>query len=225
MNKNRIIKAFTKILYGIIFLSILTGCEKTSSVKDDTLKLAALKNVNFSYDSLAIYIGFPEGALESNKSFQELLEDDKKLYSDPAEYTIKINSYFFGDNTSEDAKDARFEGIINNLILDTIYSNPVEMKSDSFTIEKDKSKTLTINSLISLETHRLPGLYIFKQTVEGDYLDTKMVLELLYNIAGQEGSFNLPEIQQNIPTRASDETKELLSGILESGIFDEVSMD
>lgn len=207
---------FKLILLGGFLLS----CEKATEVVEDVQSLAALKNVEFSYDDLKANIRLPEGALTSDMSFQELLEEDSATYANPANYTMEISSYFIADNTKESAEDTKFDGMLMNLVMDTIYSNPIKAETEAFEIKKDQSKTIDIQANISLETHRLPGLYIFEQTVKGNDLDTKTLIELLYNIGGEEGSFNLPEMQKDIPTRASEEMKDFLSGLIDSGIFE-----
>ena len=78
-----------------------------------------------------------------------------------------------------------------------------------------------IQGAIDLETHRLAGLYIFRQMVDGNPLDTIIRTELRYKIGVEEGTISLHVLHQDIPTRASDEMKAFLGGLLESGIFDQ----
>ncbi|GEM_PF-1576544 len=205
----------------IAFVFITPSCEEATEIADDAMTISALENVDFTHDSLTIDIGLPEGALESDKTFEELLEEDSAKYANPANYTMELSNYLTADNTGEDARDAKFDGMRVNFIMDNLNDHPIEAESGAFEIMKNETKTVSISGGIDLETHRLPGLYIFNQTVDGEDLDTKILIELLYDIGGKEGFIELPEIQKNIPTRASDETKEFLSEVLESGIFEE----
>ena len=215
----KILSLFLKVsLVMVIVFNI--SCEDAIDATEDTLALTALRNVDFSYDSLSVNISFPEGAVESGKTFQELLDEYPEIYSDPANYTISLSTFFLADNTSNDARDAKFDGTNLNIVMDTIYSNPIQAISGPFDIKTGEIKTVDISGMINLETHRMPCLYMFRQTVDGNDLSTRLQLSLLYTIASESGSINLPEFHQIIPTRASDETKAFLSGLLDSGVFD-----
>jgi len=50
-------------------------------------------------------------------------------------------------------------------------------------------------------------------------LATKIAPILNYQIGSLQGGLNLPEFNQNIPTRASDNTKNFLSGLLASNLM------
>lgn len=207
---------------SFVFAMGFSSCEEIEDVKnaiDDTQKTLALKNVNFSLDSLTTDITLPDNSWEG-KTFRELYENNKAIYEDPSNYAIKLNSYFLADNTSDDAADAKFGGMVQNIVFNNIDETPFELETPSFEVEEDKKLTVNGQGTINLETHRLPGLYIFQQIVDGNPLDTKILNELFYQIGSSEGSFKLPEVQKNIPTRASEEMKKFLGDLLASGILD-----
>jgi hypothetical protein len=165
-------------------------------------------------------VSFPENSWEG-KTFDEVYQNNKAAYEDLSNYTIRINTFYLADNTSSEAADAKFGGMAQSIVFNNIDEMPLQLQTSAFEIEKDETRTVNGEGQINLETHRLPGLYIFQQIVDGNPLDTKILNELFYQIGSAEGSFNLPEVRQDIPTRASVEMKDFLRGFLESGILDE----
>ncbi len=208
--------AFTILLSGFLMMS----CEKQKNVVEDSEKTLALKNVTIEYDSMSYGIGLPEGAL-SGIPFDSLLALDSAKYADPANYSIDFTANTTADNTSEDAEDAKFDGMILDIIMDTITSGPIRTTADGFDIAKNTTKPVTATGSINLETHKRTGLYIFRQTVDGNDLATTFDPTLKYKIGIQEGDIPLPSIQQDIPTRASPETIAFLEAVLASGILEQ----
>lgn len=205
-----------------IFAAGLTACEEINDAKDsvdDAQKTMALKNVDFTLDSLNTDISLPEESWEG-ESFDEVYKENEELYENPANYTISLDSYYLADNTSTDAANAKFDGMTQNFVFNNIDDTPLALETPAFEVPGDEKLTVNGQGEINLETHRLPGLYIFQQIVDGKPLDTKILNELFYQIGSVDGSFKLPEVQQDIPTRASDEMKQFLSDLLDSGILD-----
>ena len=202
-----------------VSLLILYQCEEAKDTLDDAAKVAALKDVDFSYDSLGYELDLPEGA-SSGKSFDDLMEEDSATYANPENYTISFAANMNADNTKDDARDAKFDGMELDIVMDTISSSPIRTKAVAFEIPKGETKDVTAKNEINLKTHRLPGKYIFQQIVAGDDLATTLSPTLLYDIGSKSGDFDLPDIPKDIPTRASADTKEFLRGLLESGVLD-----
>lgn len=219
-------KKLTHLLFALAVMacsvSFFSACEEIEDVKntvDDTQKILALKDVKFSLDSMSTDISFPESSWEG-KSFDEVYQNNKAAYEDLSNYTIRLNSYYLADNSSPDAADAKFGGMAQSIVFNNIDQNPLQLETSEFEINKDEILTVNSDGQINLETHRLAGLYIFQQIVDGNPLDTKILNELFYQIGSAEGSFELPEVQQDIPTRASAEMKKFLADLLASGILD-----
>jgi hypothetical protein len=220
-------KKLTQLSLVLVFMacsvSFFSACEEIEEAKnklDDTQKTLALKDVKFSLDSMSTDVSFPENSWEG-KTFDEVYQNNKAAYEDLSNYTIRINTFYLADNTSSEAADAKFGGMAQSIVFNNIDEMPLQLQTSAFEIEKDETRTVNGEGQINLETHRLPGLYIFQQIVDGNPLDTKILNELFYQIGSAEGSFNLPEVRQDIPTRASVEMKDFLRGFLESGILDE----
>ena len=210
------------IIFGIILIISLmfTGCSEDNNPLSDAQKIAALRKVTIVYDSMSYEIGLPPGAL-SGQSFADLLLNDSSTYADPANYSIAISLNITADNTDPEAEDAKFDGMDIDMVMDTIESNPIIMSTEGFEVMKGETYPVATSTTINLETHRQPGLYIFRQTVDGNDLATTTYPYLHYELGIQQGTINLPSIYKDIPTRASEETKEFLRQLLESGIFDE----
>ncbi len=206
------------IAFLSLFLSLLLlpSCETA----EDLQGIAALRNVNFSMDSLSIDFDLPQGAL-SGQSFDELLSQDAETYSNPANYGLDLTSHYFADNTSSNAANAKFDGMTQDVVFNGIDENPLRLNTPAFEIPRNQTKSILTHGGINLQTHREAGLYIFRQTVDGLPVSTSILTALLYKIGNEEGAINLPEVHYDIPTRASDEMKAFLSELLESGIFDE----
>lgn len=202
----------------IVLVTILANCNKDDNTLSDLEQVAALKNVTLLYDSAGYELGLPDGAL-SGKSFEQLRLEDSAKYTNPENYTITLTSNFTADNTKENSKDARFEGMDLTQILDTIESSPIETTAGPFEVMKKSSLPVGTSTEINLKTHMAPGLYIFQQIVDGEDLATTSSASLNYKIGSLSGSIPLPDLHQNIPTRASEETKEFLRGLIESGVF------
>jgi hypothetical protein len=210
-------KTYIPALYLIL---CIIACTSEDNPITDAQQIAALRNVKVVYDSMTFEIGLPSGAL-SGQSFFELLQNDSSTYADSENYSILIALNMTADNTDSDAEDAKFDGMELNIVMDTIESNPVNMSTEGFQVNKNETYPVATETTINLKTHRAAGLYIFRQTVDGNDLATTIYPYLNYEIGIQQGTLNLPSIYQEIPTRASDETKEFLRQLLESGIFDE----
>ncbi|MBN1116454.1 MAG: hypothetical protein JXA77_04590 [Bacteroidales bacterium] len=198
---------------------IINSCDETG-ILTDVQKIAALRNVTIEYNNLTYEIGLPAGAT-SGKSLAELLLEDSASFKNPENYSISIIAELIADNTKPDAEDAKFDGAEADVIMDTLTSNPIKMETDGFEVKKGTTHPFDLETTINLKTHRKAGLYIFRQTVDGNDLATTTKPRLLYTVGTQSGTIDGPELKQDIPTRASDETKEFLRQLLDSGIFDE----
>jgi len=206
-----------KITFLLIILVIIVSfsCKKEIT---DAQKVEALKDVTLSYDSVALNLSLPEGAL-SGQSFAELRANNEALFSNLANYTIGFTTYLKANNTKTDASDAAFQGMAVNLIMNNLTGTPIQTSTGPVTILANEIKPVTIAGNINLLTHKLVGKYIFQQTVDGNDLATKIAPILKYQIGVLQGDLNLPEINQNIPTRASENTKNFLSGLLSSDLM------
>ncbi len=206
-------KKITLLLAMVAIVSV--SCEKEVT---DAQKVEALKDVTLSYDSVALNLSLPEGAL-SGQTFAELRAQNEALYSDLSKYTIGFATYLKANNTKADAADAAFQGMGVNMIMNNLTNTPIQTLTGPVTILKNEIKPVVISGNINLLTHKPVGKYIFQQMVDGNYLATKIAPVLKYQIGVLAGDLNLPEINQNIPTRASDNTKNFLSGLLASDLM------
>jgi hypothetical protein len=212
-------KHFQNISIITITIIAFNSCD-TTEILTDAQKIAALRNVTIIYDNMSYEIGLPPGAL-SGKSLADLIFEDSSTYKNPENYSITIAANLIADNTAENAEDAKFDGLEVDIVMDTIKSNPIAMYADGFEVKKNTTYPVDMETTINLKTHRKTGLYIFRQTVDGEDLATTIYPLLLYSIGTQNGTINLPSIYEEIPTRASEETKEFLRQVLDAGIFDE----
>ncbi|HNW98656.1 MAG TPA: hypothetical protein PKK00_09645 [Bacteroidales bacterium] len=202
---------------------IVCSCLFFSSCAKDTLsdaeKLAALKNVSYTFNNIGFNITLPANAL-NGKTFEELMTEDSATYANPANYGIDFIINMTADNTKENAEDAKFDGMTVNMVMDTIESYPVSTVASGFEVLKNTTQQVNAQGGINLETHRLTGLYIFKQVAAGADLATTLSTILNYNVGSLSGVINMPSVQQQIPTSASDEMKNFLNGLINSGVFD-----
>jgi len=208
-----------KITLSIVVFATITifsiSCEKEVT---DAQKVEALKNVSLSYDSIALNIDLPQGSL-SGQSFAELRSQNEELYSNLANYSIDFATYLKANNTKTDATDAEFQGMVVNLIMNNLTGSPIQTSTGAVTIPKNEIKPVICSGGINLLTHKLVGKYIFQQVVAGGDLATKLAPILNYKIGSLQGGLNLPQISANIPTRASDNMKNFLGGLLESDLM------
>lgn len=207
---------FVLLLYVLPTTTIMHCTEDTPL--DDAQKIAALRKVTVTFDSTTYQFGLPQGAL-NGKTFDQLLDEDSATFANPANYKITILVNMTADNTKDGAQDAKFDGMTIDIIMDTMTSSPIHTVANAFEVKKNTTHPTEASGTINLATHRMPGLYIFRQTVDGDYLATTLSPSFNYTIGSQSGTIDLPDVQQNIPTRASSETKAFLKGLLDSGIF------
>lgn len=208
-----------KTLFSLSILIILAiaGCSKDSTVSDID-KTAALRKVTLVYDSLSYDLMLPAGALDG-KSFDELRKQDSSTYANPVNYSITFSGNFTANNTKADAGDAKFDGLTVTIVMDTILSSPIKTMANAFEVKKGTTLPVQLAGSINLATHKKAGLYIFRQIVDGNNLVTSQTPVLNYKIGVLEGAIDLPTIKENIPTRASDEMKAFLRGLLDSDIF------
>jgi len=211
---------FKTIFVFSLSLIMLNSCEQAEEVVSDVQKTIALRNVEFSYDSVSTGLEFPEGSL-SGKTFQELLENNRELYSDPSNYSVRIQAHYTADNTRENASDAMFSGMIQDIVLNNITDAPVQLETPAFEVPKNETLNISSNSAISLGTHKTAVLYIFNQILADQDLDAEISSKLNYEVGLEKGSINLGTTQKSIPIKVSDDTKTLISGLLESGLFEE----
>jgi hypothetical protein len=201
-------------LFSVIFF---TRCKK-DEVFSDIDKKAAMAKVTISYDSASFDLGLPTGAL-NGKSFQELKKEDSAKYCNPQNYSVTFVVSLLANNEKEGARDAAFDGMTLHIIMDTIQSSPLTAVTDSFEVKKNSTRTVQVKGTINLKTHRFPGLYIFRQMVDGNDISTTQTPSLNYTIGELQGTIDLLSIHENIPTRASEETRAFLRGLLDSEIF------
>ncbi|MBF0430207.1 MAG: hypothetical protein HQK83_02925 [Fibrobacteria bacterium] len=211
-----------KLVFIMALLFSMNSCLKDSPVSEevsDAQKVTALKKVTLSFDSLGFEIGMPAGAL-SGKSFSELRTADSALYSDKSNYTITFTLNMTADNSDKDARDAKFDGILVEMVLDTISLSPVDMEATEFEVARGESQPVAVVGDINGETHGPSMKYIFRRTVDGKDLATTLSLFLKYQVGVLAGDVALPDIKKDIPTRATPEMKSFLSGLLDSGVLD-----
>lgn len=208
----------TTLLFSVlaIVIAFTTSCKKEV---DDAQKVEALKNVTISYDSVALNLSLPEGSLTSGKTFAELRAENQNLFSNLTNYGIGFTTYLKANNTKENASDAAFQGLAVNLIMNNLTNTPIETSTGPVTILKNSSSPVAVSGNINLMTHKLVGKYIFQQMVVGDDLATRIAPILKYQIGSLVGNIKIPEINKNIPTRASAETTNFLSGLLSSDLL------
>ncbi|MDD2411937.1 MAG: hypothetical protein RBS19_01085 [Bacteroidales bacterium] len=203
--------AFLFASFGIVFNS----CKDEV---DDVKSLAALRNVSLSYDSLQLNVGLPEGSL-NGQSFQELREENEALFSDLSNYKIGLTTFLKADNQKDKAQNAAFQGLILNTIMDNMGNSPFQIISGPFEVGKNEIKPFIAEGNINLLTHKYVGKYIFKQIVDGENLATTLAPILNYKIGDKQGGLNLPQMNQSIPTRGSDELKSFLNGFISSDLM------
>lgn len=209
-------KKITLSIAVLAMIAIFTiSCEKEVT---DAQKVEALKNVTLSYDSIALNVGLPQGAL-SGQSFAQLRSQNEALYSNLANYTVGFSTHLKANNTKSGATDAEFQGMIVNLIMNNLTASPIQTSTGAVSIPKNEIKPVIASGSINLLTHKLVGKYIFQQMVAGNDLATTIAPILNYKIGSLEGGLNLPQVNQNIPTRASDDMKNFLGGLLESDLM------
>ena len=207
-------------LVSALTVSVSCGQDTVQGIVDDIDAIAALKNVSFQYDRSTIEIILPDDAL-NGQSFSALTGHDPELYGDPSHYGIELKIHYNADNTRAQARDAKFDGINQLVVLSDLEETPIDLTTAAFELKQGQTLEVFTQGAIDLATHRLAGLYIFRQMVDGNPLDTRILTQLLYKIGAEEGTISLPPLRQDIPTRASDEMKAFLGGLLESGIFDQ----
>lgn len=209
----------TKTNYILVILASLmfiASCSKDTVT--DAEKLAALKDVNFTMKGVTFNVGLPANAL-NGQTFSQLMNIDSSTYANPANYSINFLVKMLAENTKENAQDAKFDGMLMNLIMDTLQNSPITTSASAFEILKNTSQEVLAQGSINLNTHKNAGLYIFQQIVDGQDLATKISTIVNYNVGSLQGGLNLPSIQQQIPTVASTELKSFLTGLLDSNVF------
>jgi hypothetical protein len=204
---------FCSLFLGILF----TNCTKNNPVTDVD-QLAALRNVTFTYDSAEYQFSLPVGAF-SGKSFAQLVKEDSATYSNPANYSINFSADYTASNKTSNARDAKFDGMVVNIVFDTINSSTVKAIANSFEVIKNTSVPVQVKSTLNLGTQRKAGIYIFRQVVAGNDIVTTQTPIINYKIGTLQGTITLPSFKENIPTRASAGTKAFLKGLLDSGMF------
>jgi len=108
-----------------------------------------------------------------------------------------------------------------DIVFSTYTATPITASAGAFEVAKNTAKPISSQGTLNLASHREAGLYIFRQIADGHEVATTISPTFLYDIGGLEGEIPLPDIKQDIPTRASEETISFLKGMLASGIFDE----
>lgn len=216
--KYPLMKTQIKILLSLIIAmsGIFSGCQKDTL--SDAEKLAALKNVAFTFQSMNADLSLPTGAL-GGQTFEQLMAADSATYANPENYSVSFLVKMLANNTKENAQDAKFDGMRINMIMDTLESAPISTAANGFEILKNTTQEVIAQGNIKLSTHKPAVMYIFKQMADGQDLATTLSTYLNYNIGSLNGELALPSFQQQIPTSASPEMKSFLTGLLNSGVF------
>lgn len=200
----------------ITVISIFCGCKKDTIT--DAEKLAALKNVAFSFNGMNANLSLPAAAL-SGKSFDQLMSEDSATFANPENYSISFQVKMLADNTKENAQDSKFDGMRIDMIMDTLHSKPFSTTANGFELLKNTTQEVIAQGNIKLSTHKPVVMYIFKQMANGQDLATTLSTYLNYSIGSLSGTLPLPSFQQQIPTAATPEMKAFLTGLLNSGVF------
>ena len=198
---------------------LLISCFGEDNPVEDARKTAAIRKVGVTVDSGSVSPQLPAGA-QSGRSFDSLAAEDSATYTDPGNYGIDLAYYFLINNTAEDAEDAKFDGLTADIVFDTLSNPPVTAESGAFEVAKNETRKVPVSTSMNMAEHRLPCLYVFQQIVDGADVKTTVSPNLSYKIGLAQGVIEIPDIVVNIPTRASEETKEFLSGMLQSGLFE-----
>jgi hypothetical protein len=204
---------------GVLFLVItamFSSCQKDTLT--DAEQLAALKDVAFTFQSMNANLSLPTGAL-GGQTFDQLMAADSSTFGNAENYSVSFLVKMLASNTKENAKDAKFDGMRIDMIMDTLESAPITTAASGFEILKNTTQEVIAQGNIKLSTHKPAVLYIFKQMADGQDLATTLSTYLNYNIGSLNGAIPLPSFQQQIPTSASAETKSFLTGLLNSGVF------
>ncbi len=207
-------------LFASIPAFLLNSCLGDSNPVEDTRKTAAIRKVDLSVDTGTVEPLLPDSA-QSGRSFDDLYVQDSTTYTNPANYGVELAYHFLVDNTAEEAEDAKFDGLLVDIVFDTLSDSPVAAESGPFEVAKGEVKKVSLTTSMNLATHRLPCLYVFEQMVAGAKIRTTLSPDLNYKIGSVQGVIEIPDIVVNIPTRASDETKSFLNEMLQSGLFEE----
>ncbi len=213
-------KRISFILLLIISFFSFSACEEVEDAVNDVQKTAALRNVSFTYDSLTTELVLPQMSL-SGKTFQELYENNKAVYGDPSNYAVKVNTHYTAENTSDNAADAMFSGMIQDVVFNSLSETPLRFDTPAFDIPEGETTAISSNTEIGLSTHQQTVMYIFRQIVAEEPLSTQISSKLNYELGIEQGSISLPQVNKNIPTKASEETKAFIQGLLNSGLFAE----
>lgn len=203
--------SLTIVVTSIFFSS----CQKEVS---DAEKLAALKNVAFSLTGISFDVNLPAAAL-NGQTFDELMNLDSSTYANPSNYSVDFVVNMLADNTKENASDAKFDGMLINMIMDTLTNVPFTTSASGFELLQNTTQQVMASGSINLGTHEDAVLYMFQQMVDGQDLATTLAPVLNYNIGSLSGGLNVPDLQAQIPTAASTEMKNFLSGLLSSSVF------
>lgn len=193
----------------------LSSCEKELS---DAEKVAALKNVAWTFTGMTFDVNLPTNAL-NGQTFDELMNIDSSTYANPANYSLNFVVKMLAENTKDNAEDAKFDGMIINMIMDTLDNVPISTSASAFELLKNTSQEVAATGTVNLGTHKEAVLYMFQQMVDGQNLSTTLSPILNYSIGSLNGGINVPDIQSQIPTAASTEMKNFLTGLLNSGVF------
>jgi hypothetical protein len=215
-------------------VSLLQGCGSVTETLDagqaDLARKAALRQLEPNQDSLSFEvdsIGVPDSAHAFMSSGRQLsdLDTTSAIYrnlKDRSQYLIHIRSGVAMENPGPDT--AAFDGLTLNLGLNRLWQSPLigplaagVFPPGGYT---HKDMTLTMN----LETHRLPGLYLLRQLVEGQDVLTGFRAVFQLEFATVRDSVELPELEKALPTRmpsnVSSETKDFLRMMLDAGLLE-----
>ncbi|MFH0865064.1 MAG: hypothetical protein V1904_02640 [Bacteroidota bacterium] len=207
------------LFWSITIVAVGIFCSSCRKELSDAERVAALKNVVWTFSGMTFSVNLPANALSSGLSFDSLMSVDSATYANPANYSIDFIVNMLADNTRENAEDAKFDGMIVNLIMDTLDNVPISTTANAFELLKNTGQQVVAEGGLNLSTHKLAGLYIFRQMVDGADLATTLSPILNYSIGSLNGVINVPDIHQQIPTTASIEMKNFLNGLLDSGVF------
>ncbi len=218
-------KRITTILATVTALTLF-GCSDTNPIENtisDANQTANLKNVAISTDTTAaspvsFELQLPQ--MVAGKSFADLNAEFPEVYGNPANYGATFSVNLLADNPSNNAGDAKFDGMSIALGMLSEGAEPINTIAEPFTIAKGTTQKVTPTGTMNLKTHRLAGLYFFNQVAKGDTLITSETGELGYKRGAVQGSLPIVLPNAKIATRADADTKAFLGDAIKSGIFD-----
>lgn len=162
-----------------LIVPLFTSC--LTEARNEVTQNTDVKNLKVSFRSLSIDSVISPSEQENSNAAGVYL-------------SVKLNIDNSGSST------VKTQGLLSQTSFNNIQESPLELQFSPFSIEAKTQQIEEASSVLNFESQKETIDYIITQSLDDSPLESQIQISILYDLIDQQGSLDLPKINQNIPT-------------------------